>query len=169
MNIAIVYDSVFGNTAQIAVAMAGRLKAGHDVVATTVQDASGLDLSRLDLLIIGSPTRGFRATPQVSDYLEGLEHIPPGMAGAAFDTRLDLDTVHPAPLRWIMDVGGYAATRLEASMKDMGMHVPFPAGGFYVLGAEGPLKEGELERAQAWAIDVASRLEVTAGTDSPRA
>jgi len=66
MNIAIVYDSVFGNTRKVAAAIAARLEATHNVRLLTVQEAHDLNPSEIDLLIVGSPTRGFRPTPMIS-------------------------------------------------------------------------------------------------------
>ena len=65
MNITIVYDGIFGNTAQVARAVASELEHEHHVRVATVPDAMELDLSGTDLLVVGSPTRGFQPTPQI--------------------------------------------------------------------------------------------------------
>lgn len=150
MNITIVYDSIFGNTGKIAKAIADTLESGNDVRLATVQEAKSLDLADTDLLIVGSPTRGFRPTPQTSEYVEGLDRVPPGKAAAAFDTRIDLETVNPAPLRWVVDAGGYAAARIGSILERHGFVVKGGLAGFLVTGTEGPLKKGEIERAQEW-------------------
>jgi flavodoxin len=150
VNVTIVYDSIFGNTATIAKAVAGALQDGNDVRLATVQEAATLDLTGTELLIVGSPTRGFRPTPQTSEYVEGLDHVPPGKAAAAFDTRIDLETVNPPPLRWVVDAGGYAATRVASMLERHGFVLKSTAG-FMVTGTEGPLKAGEVERATTWA------------------
>ena len=92
MKITIVYDSIFGNTAQVAKAIAVALRAFHAVRLFTVQEAGSADLTDKDLLIVGSPTRGFRPTPTISEYVEGLGTIGTGKSAAAFDTRLGLET-----------------------------------------------------------------------------
>jgi flavodoxin len=150
MNITIVYDSIFGNTAAIAKAIADTLESGNDVRLATVQEAKDLDLAETDLLIVGSPTRGFRPTPQISEYVEGLDRVLPGKAAAAFDTRIDLETVNPPPLRWVMDAGGYAAARIGSMLERHGFVLRGGLAGFLVTGTEGPLKEGEIQRAQDW-------------------
>ncbi len=154
MNITIVYDSIYGNTAEIAQAIAAELRDANNVTSITVQNAKDLNLSGIDLLIVGSPTRGFNATPLISEFVAGLTDVPASIAGAAFDTRLDLDAVHPLPLRWVMEVGGYASARMASAMKNLGMTVRGTPEGFYVMGAEGPLKDGEIQRARAWAADL---------------
>lgn len=150
----VVYDSVFGNTEAIARAIAAALEAGGPVRLLSVSQAQDLDLSDVDRLIVGSPTRGFRPTPALSEFVEGLQ--PPGheIKTAAFDTRLDVEEIHPAPLRWVVSAGGYAADRIAGSLRHHGFAVSEPEAGFIVTGTEGPLKAGELERAAAWATSV---------------
>jgi flavodoxin len=151
MNVTIVYDSVFGNTAKVATAIAGALEHDNSVRLTSVRDANNLDLAGVDLLIVGSPTRGFRPTPQISEFLAGLHNAHEGLRAAAFDTRIDLETVHPAPLRWVMEAGGYAAARMDEMLRDHGFAESGEFAGFLVTGTEGPLKAGEIERATEWA------------------
>lgn len=109
-------------------------------------------MAGIDLFIIGSPTRGFRPTPAVQEFLSGLpEHALNGLRAAAFDTRIDLETIHPAPLRWLVDVGGYAADVLETQLAERHCLKAAEATGFLVTDAEGPLGEGEIERVRDWA------------------
>ena len=56
MKTLVIYDSVFGNTEKIAQAIAAVL----GIQAIPVSQADGGQLRELDLLVIGSPTRGFR-------------------------------------------------------------------------------------------------------------
>ena len=148
MSVLIVYDSIFGNTAQVAKAMAEGVPGAR---AISVHDAGTLDLNGVDLLVVGSPTRGFRPTPDMQEFIDGLgDDMLAGRCAAVFDTRLDLETVHPAPLRWVMDVGGYAAGTLERLLADKGCVMMGKPTGFLVTGTEGPLRKGEIERAQTW-------------------
>jgi flavodoxin len=149
----VIYDSVFGNTATIAGAIGDALKAaGTTVRIVAITDARPEDVNGIDLLVVGSPTRGFMPTPAMREFIGRLGHERcQGLAAAAFDTRLDLETVHPAPLRWVMDVGGYAASRLQTELGEMGCTKAGEPAGFLVMGTEGPLKDGELARAADWA------------------
>jgi flavodoxin len=149
MKVTVVYDSVFGNTAKIAKAIADAFGPGSTVNLLTVQDATSADLSDTDLLVVGSPTRGFRPTPMTSEFVEGLA-MSEGKAAAAFDTRIDTETISPAPLRWVVEAGGYAAQRIASSLEHRGYRLKGTAG-FLVTGTEGPLKDKELERAADWA------------------
>jgi len=152
MKITIVYDSIFGNTAKIAKSIALALKDLAAVRLLTVQEAHDANLTDTDLLIVGSPTRGFRPTPAIAEYVEGLGALGTGKSAAVFDTRMDLETIQPPPLRWVVDAGGYAASRVASSLARHGFDVKSDAPGFLVTGTEGPLKEHELERAAAWGL-----------------
>ena len=155
MTVALVYDSVFGNTAEIARAIARGLEAGGKTVTLLqVTETAAFDPARYELIVAGSPTRGFAATPAMVEFIEGL---PDGTCPvAAFDTRLDLDTIHPAPLRWVVNAGGYAASRIGEALKRKGYALREPYGDFKVSGTEGPLVAGELDRAAAWGKGLAT-------------
>jgi flavodoxin len=149
MTVALVYDSVFGNTAEIARAIARGLEAGGQAVTLLpVAEIGDFDPTGYELIVAGSPTRGFAATPALAEFIAGLPET--SVRVAAFDTRLDLDTIHPAPLRWVVNAGGYAASRIGEALKRKGYALQEPLGDFKVSGTEGPLVTGEIERAEAW-------------------
>lgn len=163
MNIMIVQESIYGNTAKVAQAMVERLAAQHQVRAISVQDARKRGLKGIDLLIVGSPTRGFLPTPNIREYLSGLADLTSGPDVAVFDTRLDPAAVKPTPLRWVVGIGGYAATRMARQMATNGARLRGTPGAFVVTGLEGPLKEGELERAAAWAEGLVTKESAVSG------
>lgn len=73
-----------------------------------------------------------------------------GIKVAAFDTRLTA--------RWVR-IFGYAAGRIAKSLeKKRGTLVGSPEG-FLVTGTKGPLKDRELDRAAAWAKQIAESAE----------
>ncbi len=153
MGIVIVYDSIFGNTAEISRTIAGALAGRGEVRLVPVSDAHSLIVGDDDLLIVGSPTRGFRPTPAISEFAAALKPSP--AQAACFDTRIALDTVHPAPLRWVIDSGGYAADRIATALGHHGFKPIGSKGGFLVEGQEGPLRAGEIDRAVEWARETA--------------
>lgn len=154
MNVTIVYDSVFGNTATIAKEIAAALGGQHTVRLLAVGEATKLGPDKIDLLIVGSPTRGFRPTPAIDEFAAGLASAP-GQQAAVFDTRLDAEEIHPAPLRWVINAGGYAAQRIAQDLERHGFSIAGNTG-FLVTGTEGPLKPGEVERAREWALSLLS-------------
>ncbi len=148
MNALVIYDSVFGNTEKIAQSIAAAL--GTQAILVSQVDSG--QLRGLDLLVVGSPTRGFRPTEGISKLLNGLpkNHLAGGRV-AAFDTRLVLETIDSKALRFLVDKGGYAAKTIAKALVKQGGVLAAPAEGFFVTGEQGPLKAGELERAAAWA------------------
>lgn len=157
MNILIVHDSQFGNTAQIADAIARGIRTAAGVEDHVAQHHIGEvqpeQAAAADLLIIGSPTQGFRPTEPVRALLKGIPRN--GLAGktvAAFDTRFTEDEIKSIGkfLSTMVDLFGYAAPRLADAAAKKGAHLALPPEGFYVGGKEGPLLDGELERAAAW-------------------
>ena len=151
MNITIIYDSIYGNTAKVAAAIAAALEHDNSVTLLTVQEVGQINLEETDLLIIGSPTRGFQPTPQVSELLGGLAPVSAKAMAAVFDTRIDLNAVRPGALRWGVSIGGYAGSRMDELLHSRGYTRKGEIAGFLVTGMYGPLKAGEIERAADWA------------------
>ncbi len=152
MKVLIVYDSFFGNTEQIARVIGKALEAEASVETARVSEISPEKIARLDLLIVGSPTRGFRPTEATTNFLKSLpRNSLQGVKVAAFDTRILLDTINSSILRFVVNTGGYAAKAIAKGLKKSGGDLLAPPEGFLVTGEQGPLKEGELERAANWA------------------
>lgn len=148
MKAIIVYDSVFGNTKKIAEAMAQTV--GASLVKAT--DVSSLDLEGVQWFIVGSPTRAFRPTPAITAWLKKLPAKSlKGVRAAAFDTRTSVDAVDSAMLKKLMKRFGYAAEKIQKELKKKGAVIESEPEGFYVLDSEGPLKDGETQRASEWA------------------
>jgi flavodoxin len=152
MKILIVYDSVFGNTEKIAQAIGAALAAHESVETLPAGQATADKMRGLNLLIVGSPTRGFRPTETVARLLNMLEKNQlDGVQVAAFDTRIALETIDSRALRFLVDKGGYAASTIAKALKKKSGTLLAPPEGFFVTGEQGPLKDGELERAADWA------------------
>ena len=152
MKTVVVYDSVFGNTEKIARAIGAALGPGEDVPVIKVGDVSLAELAGVSLLIVGSPTRGFQPTPALTDFLKS---IPPGnlkdVKAAAFDTRIPNETINSPILRALVRFGGYAADPIAKALGQKGATLVAPPEGFLVKDREGPLEDGEIERAAGWA------------------
>jgi flavodoxin len=151
MKALVVDDSVFGNTAKIAQAIKSGLEPYADTRLTQARDLSADAFTQIDVLIVGSPTRGFRPTEAVQDLLRTIgPKALNRVKVAAFDTRFKADELRSATTRFIVKAGGYAAKRIASQLEEAGGSLITPPEGFYVEDIEGPLKEGELERAEAW-------------------
>lgn len=149
MKALVVYDSQFGNTEQIARAVADGL--GAETAVLHAGQFTAAALAGVGLLVVGSPTQRFHATPPVDILLQGRDLH--GLRAAAFDTRLDVTEVDSRMLRVAVKVAGdnaWAATRIANQLAKDGATLIAPPEGFVVLDTEGPLREGELERAKAW-------------------
>jgi flavodoxin len=153
----IIYDSRYGNTEKIAHAigdgLAEGLGASGSVQVLPAGEALADQLAGWDLLIVGAPTHGSHPSPPMREF---LDRVPdkglPGVQVVAFDTRTDMDALNGA-MRWFgkfLDRLGYAAPKISASLEAKGGQVVRPPEGFIVQGTEGPLEEGELERATSW-------------------
>ena len=151
MKVLIIYDSYFGNTEKIAQALRDSFGKDTNVEIIKVSDCKVEQLNELDLLIVGSPTRAFRPTPAITTFLNS---IPPnslsGVKVAAFDTRVAPEDIKSSFLRFMVKTGGYAAKPIANMLVKKGGTLIVPPEGFAVNGNEGPLKEGELDRAKGW-------------------
>ena len=155
MKALIVYDSFFGNTQKIAEAIGKSMNANETVPVIKVADVKPQDLLHLDYLIVGSPTRAFQPTPAITKL---IKRIPSdGLIGtkvAAFDTRIAVDEISVAILKFGAKLFGYAAKPIANFLEKKRGTLAVPPEGFFVKESEGPLKEGELERAAAWAKQI---------------
>lgn len=153
MKALVIYDSAYGNTERIAIAVGQAL--GEDTRVERVDDANWDDLNDYDLVVVGSPTQAGRPTPEVKAF---LKNIPAGslkgVEVTGFDTRIDSRT-QGFMLRTFMGFLGYAGGRIARQLEAKGGRLVKQPHGFFVQDKDGPLSEGELERASDWASSIA--------------
>jgi flavodoxin I len=155
MKTLIIYDSVFGNTEQIARAIADALKPQNKVELLRVSSVKPEDVQGVELLIVGSPTRKFTATPEIFSFIKSISiQGLKGVQVTAFDTRISLSDIKSSVLRFMVKLGGYAAEPIAKKLQKKGGDLIIPPEGFFVNDTEGPLKDGELERAAEWAKQI---------------
>ncbi|GIG21343.1 flavodoxin [Cellulomonas chitinilytica] len=159
MTALVVYESSFGNTAELARAVwAGMFARRPDVELVEVRGAPEHLPDDIDLLVVGAPTHAFGLSrprtradaavqagrppePSTIGVREWLAHLDrPGRTvhAAAFDTRIQ--SPH---------VPGSAASGAGKRLRHAGYAVD-DVESFWVTGTKGPLAVGELERARAW-------------------
>lgn len=146
----VVYDSYFGNTAKVAEAIGSALGG----VVKAADQVSADDLQGLQVLFVGSPTRAFRPTPKTMSFLKNLRGKLKGVKGSVFDTRIPFESTDSGFLRFMIRLFGYADTKLAKAFKQTGADLALEPAGFGVVDSEGPLVDGELERAAEWAKEV---------------
>ena len=152
MDALVIYDSVFGNTEKVALAIGQSLLERGGVKTLSVAQVTLEMLAGVDLLVIGSPTRSFRPTDGMTKLINSFDKSQlAGQRVATFDTRIALETIDSSALRFIVNTGGYAATTIAKALKKKGANLIASPEGFLVTGEQGPLKDGELERAAEWA------------------
>ncbi len=151
MKTLIIYDSFFSNTQKVAEAIASALEKKGEVRVVRVGDVKQGDLKGVELLIVGSPTRAFRPTPAIVEF---IKNIPAGSLGgvkvAAFDTRIDTADIKSKFLSFMVNKFGYAAKPIADELVRAGGELVGEPTGFFVADKEGPLKPGELKRAGEW-------------------
>jgi hypothetical protein len=172
MRTLIVYESMFGNTAEVAQAVARGLAARGDVEVEV--RAVGIAPERVgddvDLLVVGAPTHAFglsRPSTRADAAGRGAT-VEPGPDGGV---REWLDRQRPVtgrlhrPLAATFDtrvhrplLPGSAARAAGRRLRRLGYRVAARPTSFWVRGTAGPLRSGELDRAEEWGAELALRL-----------
>lgn len=147
----VIYDSYFGNTEAVAKAIGEQLASQCETEVLRIAEMSPERLAPAQLLVVGSPTRGFRPSDATKLYLKNLKVGElKGTQVAAFDTRIAVQDVDNAIFTVMEKIFGYAAKPIAKDLCKAGGILLLPAEGFFVQGTNGPLKPGEIERAAAW-------------------
>ncbi len=149
MKTLIVYDSKHGNTKKIAETVCNTLN--KETTALHVNEAKISDLDDIDLLIVGSPTKGGILTHAINEF---IQKIPTdrlnGVGVAAFDTRITKENCGFF-LRLFMEIFDFSARRIIENLVSKGGYAVARPERFFVEGKQGPLQRGELKRASSWA------------------
>jgi hypothetical protein len=163
MKVIVVYESHWGNTAAVAKAIAEGF--GPDARALTTDEAPPTVVAEADLIIAGAPVMAFGlpsdrmlasvagdakapSPPDLShpSMRAWLERLPAGHGRSAqFETGL----------RW--SPGG-ATGAITNRLEGAGFKRLARGHRFVVKGSYGPLRDGELERAQQWGKELAAAM-----------
>ncbi len=147
MKVMIVYDSVYGNTEQIAKAVASAFQDQDELTLLPASEATPDQVAEAGLVIFGAPTQGGKPTKGIQEFINRIpDTTVKGTNVAVFDTRITSK---------LAGIFGYAAGKMAGSLKARGGNVISEPEGFFVKGSKGPLKDGELERAASWAKGIA--------------
>ena len=159
MRALVVYESLFGNTAQVAQAIADGLSRHGEVQMFEVTKAPPEISQPVDLIVVGGPTHTFSMTRAstredafkqgafqgseaigVREWLGQLRRGQHHELVATFDTKEDR----------VRQLPGSAARGAANAAHRLGYKTVAKPMSFYVQGVSGPLLEGELGRALAW-------------------
>jgi flavodoxin len=146
-----VYYSRFGNTRQIAETIAEALASAGPARVLSMEQIAGSDLNDADLVVMGTPTHRMNLPEEVRPLFDTLPRKAlRGRAVAAFDTSYKMSG---------MLARFTAAKKLAQRLRKLGGKRIVPPETFHVVESEGPLYDGEIERARAWAGAILERLD----------
>jgi hypothetical protein len=167
MKVLVIYESMYGNTAAVASAIAdGIARSGVEAHARPVTEVRPTQAAEADLLILGGPTHAHgmsrpstrntaaadnenaiaqpTVTPGLRDWIAGLPRGN-GRPAAAFDTRIDKPVL----------LTGSAAKGIRRRLEHRGYHLVFDPESFFVS-TDNSLLDGEIEHAMRWGIAAAA-------------
>ena len=181
MKAIVVYESMFGSTHRMAVAIAEGLSAAGEVHVVRAADVEPGALEGADLLVVGCPTHawsmprtstrkgapsyvskpgsdltlepGADTAPGVREWLASLPEVP--LAAAAFDTRIAMSPM----------LTGRASRAISRLLRRKGARLLAEPESFLV-DKRSHLLPGEADRARRWGAEIASdygRVVATAG------
>ncbi|OHV32283.1 MULTISPECIES: flavodoxin family protein [Pseudofrankia] len=172
MRALIVFESMFGNTREIAEAVAAGLAERMDTELVEVGAAPAALTGDVDLLVVGGPTHAFGmsrpssrqdAARQLADATKG-DPTAAGVISTGVGIRewlAGLDLARPAPAAAVFDtrmgsrLAGSAAAKAARLLRRRGANV-VGRRSFYVTGTQGPLRDGERDQARQWAAALAA-------------
>jgi flavodoxin len=144
MKALVVYYSQFGNTQQLAEAIAGVFQGRGAARTLSADRLTAADLQGVDLVVMGTPTHKMNLPQAVRPVFEKLpRRILRGVPIAAFDTSYKMSAFLA---RFT------AAKRVDRKLRKLGGKRLVPPETFHVHHHhEGPLHDGEIERGKIWA------------------
>lgn len=164
MKAVVVYESLWGNTAAIARAIAEGIGPGAQALCT--DEATSEVTAGADLIVAGAPVLGFKLPSE--KMREGIR-ANPGNAPAPPDLS------HPPLSAWLaaLPAGsgrgaafetckrgpwGDAKKTIAQGLELAGYRQVMEPAAFIVTGKFGPLRKGEVERARQWGMDLAKAV-----------
>ncbi len=166
MKALVVYESMFGNTEEVARAVADGLRSRMEVDLVVAGEAAAV-AEGIDLVVVGGPTHAFSMPRQntredavrqgatqgdvehgIREWIDHLASGPHAERTATFDTRVTK----------VRHLPGSAAKAAAKGMRAHGYGAAAKPQSFYVEDVEGPLVAGELDRARAWGEKLAATV-----------
>ena len=170
----VVYESIYGNTRQVAEAIADGCRRSGPAFVVRAADFDPSALTEVDLLVLGGPTHAWSmsrpktrqagitnpaaGTPPVEAKLDepGIRELlrqlsRPGCPVAVYDTRVGAPAL----------ITGRASAAIARRLRRLGVR---PIGKqSFLVSRTSRLRSGELERARLWGIELTERRSKPAG------
>jgi hypothetical protein len=170
MKTLIIFESMYGNTRDVANAIAEGFADFGEVEIVEVGQADDFITVDVDLLVVGAPTHQFglsrpssreQAALQtkersisldlgVREWFERVGRPREGLPALAFDTTM----AKPGFLKYM----GRASRKIAKRLKRMNCTLVQPPESFWVESGEGPLATGETDRARDWARQAGAQI-----------
>jgi flavodoxin len=152
MNALVVFHSQFGNTEQVAKAIADVIREAGAARTLSADGLTATELQGVNLVVMGTPTHKMNLPLVVRPVFEALpKRALRGVPIAAFDTSYKMSAFLA---RFT------AAKRIDRKLRKLGGKRLVPPETFHVHEHhEGPLFDGEIERAQRWAGSIVAHLD----------
>ena len=149
MKVLVIYDANDRNVERLAKVIGEQLGSKDEVEMEPVGNLSTRDVTEVDLLAVGGPTRMLGRSTPLEKFLQILPgHRLYGMHVVSFGTR----TAGPRFLT------GSASRQAANLLTHKGALLLVPPESFFTKGLSGPLADGEVERAKAWAAAVLAQV-----------
>jgi len=144
MNALVIYDSNFGNTKAVAEEIVNNLDGNAKTLS--VKNFHATDLAGIDLVIWGSPINAWKPSVATLSVMNELpEKTFQGIRFTTFDTRVK------------MFLHGDAKDHMAEKIRHLGGKPIAKPKEFYVKGKDGPLFDGEIEKAGQWARQISGK------------
>jgi len=160
MKAIVVYESLWGNTAAVARAIAEGI--GPEARALSTAEATAAEIAGADLIVAGAPVHAFSLPSEQSRK----------NAGGGNGKTPAPDLSHPAMRSWLAGLApgkglsaafetafkwspSGATSAIGRGLQRAGYRSISKARRFIVTGGSGPLRAGEAEKARAWGAELA--------------
>jgi flavorubredoxin len=146
----ILYDSIYGNTKSVALALSRGLEAGDCYVDCI--SIKGFDIGEIEnyqVIGIGGRTHFQGASKLMKSFLKKIIHLEmENRQGFAFETKGDFR------------LSGSAAKKIMKTLKKLNLEILHPVITSSVLDKEGPLQDKSLEKAEQIGLSISEKISI---------
>jgi flavodoxin len=166
----VVYESMFGNTEEIANAVAAGLGESADVQVAEVADAPTDPSPDVALIVAGGPTHAFsmsRENTRTDAISKGAHEgerefgLREWIAALSSGNHTEKMATFDTKIKSMRHLPGSAAKSAAKAAHRHGYESLSKAESFYVEDIEDPLLDGEIDRARAWGRQLAASMTKT--------